>query len=154
MRDDLKPFFLTPQTPKHRQYEALRAYVIEETPARQAAQRFGFTEKSLYALAHDLRAGKLDLFPKPTTGPKDRRATPYVRQKVCELRKQSLSVADIVGHLRREHIVLSPSTVERILKDAGFGKLHRRTAGQRGLSKKNTTLPQPAHNLDLDELEP
>ena len=28
MRDDLKPFFLTLQTPKHRQYEALRAYVI------------------------------------------------------------------------------------------------------------------------------
>jgi len=105
-------------------------------------------------LAHDLRAGKLDLFPKPTTGPKDRRATPYVRQKVCELRKQSLSVTDIVRRLRREHIVLSPSTVERILKDAGFGKLHRRTAAQRGVSKKNTTLPQPAHNLDLDELEP
>lgn len=154
MRDDLKSFFLAPQTPKQRQYEALRAYVVEETPAQEAAQRFGFTEKSLYALAHDLRSGRLDLFPKPFTGPKDRRITPYVRQRVCEWRKQNLSVADIVERLGREDIVSSPSTVERILKDAGFSKLQRRRAAQRGLSKKNTTLPPPAHNLDFADLEP
>ena len=75
MRDDLKSFFLAPKTSKQRQYEALRAYVIDEIPANQAAQRFGFTEKSLYALAHDLRKGKLDVFPKRITGPKDRRTT-------------------------------------------------------------------------------
>ena len=152
MRDDLKPFFLVPKTPKQRQYEALRAYVMQETSAREAAGRFGFTEKSLYTLAHDLRKGKLDLFPKRSTGPKDRRATPYVRQKVCALRKQGLSVIDIVESLKDGDILLSQSTVERIAKDAGFGKLSRRTATQRGLSKRNMLLPVPSQNLDFDEL--
>lgn len=75
MRDDLKSFFLAPQTPKQRQYEALRAYVLDEIPAREVAQRFGFTEHSLYTLAHDLRCGKLELFPQRSPGPKDRRVT-------------------------------------------------------------------------------
>jgi transposase len=116
MRDDLKSFFLDPQTPKHRQYEALRAYALEGLSAAKAAQRFGFTEKTLYALAHDLRAGKLHFFPPPSTGPKDRRDTPYVRDQIGEWRKSHLSVDDIVERLREDIVELSPSTVERILK--------------------------------------
>ena len=38
MREDLKAFFLEPKTAKQRQYEALRAYVIEEAPALEAAR--------------------------------------------------------------------------------------------------------------------
>ena len=154
MRDDLKSFFLTPKSSKQRQYEALRKYVIDEIPANQAAQSFGFTEKSLYSLAHDLRKGKLNIFPESAAGPKDRRITPYIRQKVCDLRKQDLSVDDIVKHLKNENILLSSSTVERIVKDAGFGKLSRRKAAQRGLSKKNSTLPPPSQNIDFEQLEP
>jgi len=153
MRDDLKTFFLAPQTPKHRQYEALRAYVLEETPANEVAQRFGFTENSLYALAHDLRSGKLDLFPQTATGPKTRRVTPYVRDRIAEYRKHNLSTDDIVERLRQDKIELSVSTVERILKDAGFGKLARRTTAQRGRTKKNALVHEPAHNLDVSDLE-
>lgn len=155
MREDLKAFFLEPKTAKQRQYEALRAYVVEETPALEAAAGFGFTEASLYALAHDLRTGKLDLFPKPATGPKDRRATPYVRQIICRMRRKDMSVADIVERLREEKIAeIGHSTVERILKDAGFGKLSRRTKAERGVGKKNNILPEPSRNLDLGGLEP
>jgi len=155
MREDLKAFFLEPKTAKQRQYEALRAYVIEEAPALEAARRFGFTDASLYALAHDLRTGKLDLFPKPATGPRDRRATPYVRQVICRMRRNEMSVADIVERLRKEKIAeLGPSTVERILKDAGFGKLSRRTKAERGVGKKNNVLPEPSRKLDLGGLEP
>ena len=154
MHEDLKSVFLVPRSPKHRQYEALRAYVLEEVAAKVAAERFGFTEKSLYALAHELRAGNLEFFPKRTTGPKDRRVTPYVREKICELRKQELSAGDIVERLGEQRISLSASTVERIVKDAGFGRLRRRTATERGLSKSNTALPEPSHNLDFGELEP
>lgn len=154
MRDDLKAFFMNPQDAKHRQYEALRAYVLEGTQAKEAAKRFGFTEKSLYALAHDLRAGKLDLFPKSATGPKGRRLTPYVRERICALRTKGLAAEDIARQLGEEEVAASPRTVERILKEEGFAKLKRRTDGQRGLSTKNTALPAPARNLDFDELEP
>jgi len=61
--DDLDAFFLTPQTAKQRQYEALRAYVLEGLSAKAAAERFGFTEATLYTLAHRLRCGQLELFP-------------------------------------------------------------------------------------------
>ena len=154
MRDDLKSFFLAPKSPKHRQYEALRAYVLDEIPAADVAQHFGFTENSLYALAHDLRAGTLEFFPQRSPGPKDRRVTPYIRERIVEWRKNQLAAADITERLREENIDISPSTVERILKDAGFGKLPRRTAAQRGRTKKNTILAQPAQNLEFEDLEP
>ena len=154
MQDDLKSFFLNPSTPKQRQYEALRAYVLEGMSAKETAQRFGFTEKSIYSLAHDLKVGKISIFPKQLTGPKDRRVTPYVRDMICELRKQDLSTTDIAEQLSSNNINLSQSTVERILKDAGFGKLQRRIAAHRGMGKKNTILPQSAQNLNFKELKP
>lgn len=154
MQDDLKAFFLDPQTPKQRQYEALRAYVIEDVPAKEAARRFGFTINSLYALVHDLRNGKLDFFPKVSPGPKDRRVLPYIRDKILKYRKQNLSTTDIQNRLAEEEIHIGQSTIERILKDAGFGKLKRRTAAIRGLSKKNTVIPKSAEIIDFDELEP
>ena len=154
MKDDLKAYFLNPKTPKQRQYEALRAYVFEGLTAKQVAEQFEFTTKSLYALVHDFRNGKLDFFPKTTTGPKDRRITPYVRNLIIDYRKQNLSTADIQKHLAKESISVSQSSIERILKDAGFGKLKRRSAGLRGLTKKNTIIPQAAENIDLKKLKP
>ena len=154
MTNDLKAFFLTPKTPKQRQYEALRAYVVEGLSAKEAAERFGFTEATLYGLAHGLRAGQLELFPRPLTGPKGRRVTPYVREQIAQLRKQHLSVAEIVARLNTAHLGVSARTVERILKEAGFGKLPRRSAAQQGLSKNRTLLPETAQNLVLEPLGP
>ncbi len=154
MRDDIKSFFMNPQNPKQRQYEALRSYALDGGNAKEVAKHFGFTQKSVYALVHDLRTGKLDFFPKPATGPKGRRVTPYVRERICALRTEGLAAEDIAHRLGEEDITTSPRTIERILKEEGFAKLQRRTDAQRGLSKKNTTLPAPAHNLDFGELEP
>jgi len=50
-------FFLEPATREQRQYEALRAYVLEGVSAQEAAERFGFSQKSLCDLAHSLRTG-------------------------------------------------------------------------------------------------
>ena len=154
MRDDIKAFFLTPRTPKQRQYEALRAYVVEGVSAQEAAERFGFTQKSLYDLAHSLRTGELDFFPRRTRGPKDRRVTPYLRESICQLRKENLSAKDIVERLVTQEIQLSQSTVERILKEAGFARLLRRTRLERGLSRERMSLAAPAQNLDIDTLKP
>jgi transposase len=154
MHDELKLFFLDPKTPAQRQYEALRAYVMEGVSARQAAELYGFTENSLYALAHDLRAGKLRLFPKRPTGPKDRRLTPHTRDRIAELREQGLSAQDIAQRLALEGIAVHARSIERILKEAGFAKLPRRSPEQRGLTVKNTLTAQPAQNLDMGKLEP
>ena len=36
-------FFLEPVRPKQRQYEALRAYFVENLPVKDVAARFGYT---------------------------------------------------------------------------------------------------------------
>jgi transposase len=54
----------------------LRAYVLEGLSAKEAAERFGFTEATVYALAHGLRAGQLEWFAPLPPGPKGRRVTP------------------------------------------------------------------------------
>jgi len=154
MTDDLKAFFLIPKTASQRQYEALRAYVLEGVSAKEAAERFGFSEATLYVLAHHLRVGQLELFPPKPTGPKGRRVSPAVCAQMAQLRKQHLSVAEIVARLQAEPIDVSARTVERILKEAGFSKLPRRSAAQQGLSKNHTLLPETAQDLVLEQLEP
>lgn len=71
------------------------------------------------------------------------------------MRKDDLSVANIAERLGQGNIArLSHSTVERVLKDAGFGKLARRVAAKRGMSMNNTLLSQPSQDLEFDDLEP
>jgi len=50
-------FFLEPQQPRHRQYEALRAYFAEGMPSTEAAQRFGYTAGAFRVLCHAFRHG-------------------------------------------------------------------------------------------------
>ena len=42
----LRRFFLQPRLPKHRQYEALRAYLIEGRPAKEVARAFGYSRNA------------------------------------------------------------------------------------------------------------
>jgi hypothetical protein len=98
--------------------------------------------------------GKIDFFPNRPTGPRQRRVTSHVQEMICQMRQRHLSVAQIAEQLRDEGLVLGQSTVERVLKDAGFAKLHRRSADQRGRTDKNALLPKISRNLDLEKLKP
>src|ERR1700734_16351 len=57
-------FFLRPDSPAHRRYEALRAYLADGLPAAEAAARFGYTPASLLSAVRDFRAGE-----RPPPGP-------------------------------------------------------------------------------------
>lgn len=154
MRDDLKAFFLEPKTPKQKQYEVIRAYVIDGLSAKDAAQRYEFTESTLSSLLRDFRRGELDFFPKGKPGPKDRRVTPYIREQVCSLRRQGMSTLEIVEKLKAQGVSLSASSVERILREEGFGKLSRRSVSERGLSQKHVVVAPVASDIDLPRLKP
>ena len=52
---DLANVFLTPQNATHRQYEALRAYFVEQLPGPEVAKRFGYTLGSFHQLVHQFR---------------------------------------------------------------------------------------------------
>jgi len=72
---DLLDYFEHPQSRRQRQYEAVRAFIKEQTPAEEVALRFGYTPATVYALVRDARAGKIRLFPEVRLGPKGRRTS-------------------------------------------------------------------------------
>jgi len=61
-----RSFFLQPTDPRHRQYEALRAAVVDEQPMPEVAQRFGYRYDTVRSLVsrfrHQLEAGLLPPF--------------------------------------------------------------------------------------------
>jgi len=124
--------FLEPSNSTHRQYEALRAFFVDQLPSAEAAVRFGYTPGSFRILVHQFRKDPDRSFfapPAPEGRPLGKQQR--LRQRVVTLRKQNLSVHDISRALAREDEPLSPAAVAAILKEEGFAKLPRRLDGDR-----------------------
>ena len=51
-------FFLEPQEPRQRQYEALRAYFVDGMPSALAARQYGYTPGAFRVLCHAFRHGR------------------------------------------------------------------------------------------------
>src|SRR3954464_510212 len=95
-------FFLTPETPQQRQYEALRAYFVEQLPSCEVARRFGYTPGAFRVLCHQFRhdpdwRAAFSPCTRPGTAPTP--ARDQVRDLAIALRKQNLSVYDIQREL-------------------------------------------------------
>src|SRR4051794_14690310 len=89
-------FFVAPQSTLQRQYEALRAFFVDELPSAEVAQRFSYTPGSFRVLCHQFRhdpAFRARFFaPPPGTS-----ASPVrdpVRRLAVAMRKRNLSVYD------------------------------------------------------------
>ena len=69
-----KDFFLDPDDPMQKRYEALRASFVDELSAEQVATKFGYSIHTINALRRDFKSGFLPPFFSPLTkGPKQRR---------------------------------------------------------------------------------
>ena len=141
---DLASPFLNPQNNAHTRYETLRAAFVDKLPLRDVAKRFGFSYGTVRNLCSEFRKNPdMPFFlpdkrrtEAPAVSKTGKRAANRVRirrqKRILQLRKQqNLSVADICATLRREGLSVSASTVRRTLRQAGFGKLHRRTLRER-----------------------
>src|SRR5260221_6862112 len=62
-------YFTEPALASQRRYEALRAYIIEEMPAAQVADRFGYSTASVMQMATLLRRGERVPFSPSQTRP-------------------------------------------------------------------------------------
>ncbi len=127
---DLAQVFLEPGNTTHRQYEALRAYFVEQLPAAEVAARFGYTVGSFHQLAHQFRNNSQRRFfvEPPHPGVK---ASDTVRSQIVQLRKQNLSIYDISVALKNESIQRTPVAVSKVLEEEGFAKLPRRADEER-----------------------
>ena len=124
---DLDDYFQRPASPRQKQYEAIRAIAIDGESIEDAAKRYGYKASTVYSMLRDAKAGKIELFPTIKKGPKKKRTNLDVQDKIIGYRKMRLSASDIQDRLAEDTISISSRTVERILKDAGFGKLKRKT---------------------------
>ncbi len=126
-------YFLRPAGASQRRYEALRAYFVEEMPASEVADRFGYSTASVHQMATVLRAGRMSLFADARPGPKGpRKATGQLRQRVLALRAAGHSVTEIAAALTAEGLPVSAQTTWQILDAEGIGRLPRRDEGRRG----------------------
>ena len=155
MRGKLKKIFTENLTARQRQYEALRVLAFSDRSYEEIAEDFGYTAQSLRNFESLALRGKIDFFPDVKKGPKEPRLSAKTVKKVIDLRKKNHSIFDINQILfDEENTVVSSSSVHRILANAGFGKLSRRTDIQRGVSQKNALISDRAGNLDFRKLKP
>jgi hypothetical protein len=139
-------FFLAPQHPLHRQYEALRAFFVEERPSKEAAQRFGYSPGAFRVLCHQFRhdPDKREFFRSPRHGPQQARARDPVRELVVAMRKRNLSVYDIQRELAEAKYTISINALSVLLREEGFARLPRR----RDEERPATVKPEPAAVAD------
>lgn len=126
-------YFTAPAGAAQRRYEALRAYFLDEMPAAEVADRFGYSTASVHQMATLLRKGRLSLFAETRPGPKGpRKATGILRGRALELRAAGHSVTEIAAALTREAMPVSAQTIWQILDAEGLPRLPRRDEGRRG----------------------
>lgn len=125
-------FFLQPQSPKHRIYEALRAFFVEGRPSKQVARDFGYSAGSFQVLCHHFRRDPNPVFfVSPRHGPRAQPKKSAARELIIRLRKQNYSVYEISQALKEQKHPLSPTAVREVLKQEGFAPLPRRRDEER-----------------------
>jgi hypothetical protein len=132
-------FFLAPQEPLHRQYEALRAFFLEHLPSAEAARHFGYSPGSFRVLCHQFRHDpekRSAFFRQPPRGTRPAPARDPVRELVVAMRKRNLSVYDIQRDLADAGHRISINALTVLLREEGFARLPRRRDEERPASLK------------------
>jgi hypothetical protein len=145
-------FFLTPEHPLHRQYEALRAFFVEEEESVAVARRFRYSPGSFRVLCHEFRHDadkRASFFRQPLHGPRSAPARDRVRDRAIALRKRNLSVYDIQRELAQAGQTISINALAMLLREEGFARLPRR----RDEERPTTLKPEAAAVADVRHLD-
>ena len=94
---ELAPAFIEPRNATHRQYEALRAFFVDERPQTEVAKAFGYSVGAFRVMCCVFRKSpQREFFIQPRRGPKkvaDKQDN--MRERIVALRKKNLSIYDI-----------------------------------------------------------
>lgn len=142
-------FFLQPNQPRQRQYEALRAYFIDQLSVQEVAARFGYSPGAFHVLCHQFRNDpQRQFFIQTRPGPKYSPKRDTARDRVIALRKKNYSVEDIQVALHAEGVDLSTVSIWTILQEEGFSRLPRRKEEERPQRPR----PEKAECADVRQL--
>jgi hypothetical protein len=145
-------FFLVPQFPLQRQYEALRAFFVDEEPSAEVARRFGYSQGAFRVLCHQFRHDadkRASFFRQPLRGPQSAPARDRVRELAVAMRKRNLSVYDIQRELAAAGHTISINSLTVLLREEGFARLPRRADEERPATVK----PEAAAVADVRRLD-
>jgi hypothetical protein len=134
-------FFLRPEDPTHRRYEALRAYLMDGLPATEVADRFGYTPGAVQSLVRDFRGGQREFFRSGTPGPKSAPAKDAARERILQLRAAGHSIDEIRAVLAEEGTPLNRTGIAEVIAGEGLPRLWRRPDAERG-GPRRETLPR------------
>ncbi len=142
-------FFIKPQSIAQKQYEALRMFYHDKVPAKDVAQRFGYTYRGFTTICSNFRADLKasqhgDLFFKVSKkGRKTTDRVSMVKADVIGMRKLFYSVEDIKVAMDGLGCQISERTIHGILRADGFGRLPRRMKTTKDkLGKPNIEAPK------------
>jgi hypothetical protein len=141
-------FFSSPDATRQRQYEALRAYFLDNRSAADVAAAFGYSVPAFRNLCHRFRHDpefRAAFFQTPRPGPRHAPARDRVRDLVVAMRKKNLSVYDIQGELAATGHTMSINSLSILLREEGFARLPRRRDDER----PPTVHPEPAAVADV-----
>jgi len=122
-------FFLAPDAPLHRQYEALRGFFVEGAPSHVVAHRFGYSPGAFRVLCHQFRhdpTKRAGFFQTLKHGPQTAPVRDRVRTLAIAMRKTNLSVYDIQRDLAEAGHPISINALSVLLREEGFTRLPRR----------------------------
>ena len=151
---DPASFFLSPGSPRHRQYEALRAYFVDGKSSEEAARAFGYSPGAFRVLCSHFRnnpqAREFFLLTSVGRPPGVRHHDP-VREEVIALRKRNYSVYDISYAFAERGKKVTTAAIRDILRQEGFAPLPRRLDEERPARFGPTV--QPVADVRMFSLE-
>jgi hypothetical protein len=145
-------FFLAPEKPLHRQYEALRAFFVDGAPSQEVASRFGYTAGAFRVLCHEFRHDaekRGSFFQDVKRGPQTAPVRDRVRSLAVAMRKRNLSVYDIQRELAAAGHSISINALAILMREEGFERLPRRRDDER----PTTVKPETAAIANVNDLD-
>src|SRR6266404_5809834 len=136
-------FFLSPQFPLQRQYEALRAFLVDDEPSAEVARRFGYSPGAFRVLCYQFRHDpqkRASFFRQPQRGPQSSPARDRVRDLAVAMRKRNLSVYDMQRELAAAGHTISINSLTVLLREEGFSRLPRRADDERPVTDQAIAL--------------
>jgi hypothetical protein len=135
-----------------RQYEALRAYLVDEEPSADVARRFGYSPGAFRVICYQFRHDpqkRASFFRQPQRGPQSSPARDRVRDLAVAMRKRNLSVYDMQRELAAAGHTISVNSLTVLLREEGFSRLPRRADDERPVIVK----PEIAQVADVRRLD-
>jgi len=125
-------YFENPGPIAQKQYEALRMFFVDKKPAREVAQRYGYTYRGFTTIVSNFRRNLKEnptpdlFFVTKKKGNKRSDKTADAKDIIVQLRKKYYSVEDIKATLDSKGYGISEKTIYNVLSEEGFSRLPRR----------------------------